>query len=253
MVDQERIAAGRAAERRKTIVYRSLIGFAVLVVAATVGWVVYRSQEPSGLPDPSRKPAANYLVPAGASKEGVTVGNASAPVTVDVYLDYECPHCRDFERKSADFFDQQLANGTVKVNYHPISILNGYSVWAASAAGCAVNEAATAPPVAGAQPGTPNEVFTRFTKEVYRRGGELNRGDLVAVGKTVGLVSPQFQQCVRSSTYQDWALGLTRYADAQKVPGTPAVAVNGKPVPKSKTMDKYVTDTKRAITTAAQK
>ena len=238
-VDSDRIAEHRAAQRRRTRIYRSLIAVVILLAAGTVGWVVYRSQLPSGLPDNSAKPPANYAVPAGATRDGVPVGQTDAPVTVDLYFDFRCPHCRDYERATAQYFDKQVEAGTVKMVYHPISIIDGYSVWAAAAAGCA----------------TETNALPRFTREVFSQQDQLNREELVAVGKNVDLTSPEFIRCVQDSKYQNWALGVTQAAEKAGVRSTPSVAVNGEAVvPRPRgSFEEFIDDTKRTVADAAAK
>ncbi|PZS08978.1 MAG: hypothetical protein DLM55_07255 [Acidimicrobiales bacterium] len=237
MVDQQRIAAHRSTQRRRSVTYRSLLGAGILLIAAVVGWVVYRTLQPSDLPDRTARPATHYAIPHGATREGVTIGQDNAPAKVDLYVDFECPHCRDFERAVGNYFAQQVQSGSVKLTYHPISILNGYSVWAAAAAGCASDK----------------DALPRFTTEVFKQNGRLTRDDLVKVGKLSGLDSPEFATCVRKSTYQDWALGLTNASDKAGVTGTPTVAVNGKqllPKPRS-SMEDFIEQLKHAIADAA--
>ncbi len=226
-VGRDRIAEHRVAQRRRTVIYRSLVAVAILLVAGTVGWVVYRSQLPE-LP-------ANYAVPAGATRAGVAVGKPDAPVTVDLYIDYQCPHCGDYEQATARYFEEQVEAGTVKVVYHPISILGDNSLRAAAAAGCATDQNAT----------------VRFTSEVFARGGEIDRETLIGVGKKIGLTSPKFAQCIQDGTYQDWALGVTRRADSEDVRGTPTVMVNGETVVARRSLETFVEDTKRAVADAA--
>jgi protein-disulfide isomerase len=212
-----------------------VIAVVIAVVVGTVGWVVYRNQLPSGLPDHEAKPPATYAVPAGATRAGVTVGQPDAPVAVDLYVDFECPYCRDYERTTAEYFDEQVQAGTVKLTYHPISFLSGYSVWAAAATGCA-SEANAVP---------------RFTTEVFAQDGRLDTEQLVAVGENVGLTSPEFAQCVRKSTYQDWALGVTQEAVKANVARTPTVAVNGEAIAAGRSLEEFVAKTQRAVTDAA--
>lgn len=237
MVDQQRIAAHRSTQRRRSMTYRSLLGAGILLIAAIVGWVVYRTLQPSDLPDRTAKPAAHYAVPHGATREGVTIGQDNAPAKVDLYVDFQCPFCRVFERATNDYFAKQVQSGSVKLTYHPISIHDGYSVWAAAAAGCASDK--------GALP--------RFTAEVFNQNGRLTRDDLVKVGKLAGVDSPEFATCVRNSTYKDWALGLTNASDKAGVTGTPTVVVNGKqllPKPGS-SMEDFIAQVKHAIADTA--
>ena len=112
------------------------IGAVVLVVALVAGLYVAWQ---------------NYAAPAEATypvaRDGVvvTAGNPAAPVTVDVYEDYLCPACKQFEQIYGDEITAALNDGRAKVNYHHIAILDdrsappGYSTRAGNAALCAAD------------------------------------------------------------------------------------------------------------------
>jgi len=87
------------------------IAAALLVVAGLAGWYAYQSQRPD-------RTAASAPPPAGADAAGVRIG--TGPVTVDVYLDFMCPHCRDFEDKAEDTLAKLVSDGTATVVYHSI-------------------------------------------------------------------------------------------------------------------------------------
>ncbi|WP_418606106.1 DsbA family protein [Georgenia sp. SUBG003] len=67
-------------------------------------------------------------MPANTSVEdgGISLGsemvagteNPDAPV-LDVYLDFACPHCADFEEVNADDIDSLVTAGEATVVYHP--------------------------------------------------------------------------------------------------------------------------------------
>ena len=107
---------------------------AVLLFAGAVGFGVYRAQRGAG----------DVTVPTGATPTGVTVGQASAPVTIDVYLDFQCPLCKAFEERAGSTIDELVAAGQAKVVYHPVAYLDRYSSTryasrAAQASGCAAD------------------------------------------------------------------------------------------------------------------
>jgi hypothetical protein len=103
------------------------------LVAGLVVWSVRGSGEAV---------APNYLVAADAGL--VIAGQATAPVTVDVYTDYMCPGCERFENAYRDELTEALNAGQVVLRHHPIAILDdrsippGYSTRAANAVLCAV-------------------------------------------------------------------------------------------------------------------
>src|SRR3954447_14291411 len=125
--------AGRKDNRVKVGI---IVAVVIVAVFATVYIVLNR---PWGSSQPV---AASY--PVAVDGVVVTAGQASAPVTVDVYEDFLCPFCERFETRNADALTAALNEGKVKVNYHALNILDarttppGYSTLAANAALCAV-------------------------------------------------------------------------------------------------------------------
>lgn len=239
MVAAERIAKQRAKEHRKTVIYRSLIALVLLAAAGVIGYAVYKSQGDDDLPNMYASPAAHYAVPSGANKEGITVGNADAPVTVDLYVDYQCPHCRDFEAIAAKPLNDYVDNGTIKVVYHPIAILSGYSVWGSAAAGCAADEGK----------------FREYSQALFDNQSEMRPAALAKLGKKVGLTSPKFQQCVKKVKYENWTLGMRKPAQREHVQGTPTVLLNHQdfsPNP-SETLKSFVNRLETQIDAAAKK
>ena len=239
MVAAERIAQQRAKEHRKTVLYRSLIALVLLAAAGVIGYAVYKSQGDDDLPNMYASPAAHYAVPSGANKEGITAGNADAPVTVDLYVDYQCPHCRDFEAIAAKPLNDYVDNGTIKVVYHPIAILSGYSVWGSAAAGCAADEGK----------------FREYSQALFDSQSEMRPAALATLGKKVGLTSPKFQQCVKKVKYENWTLGMRKPAQRENVQGTPTVLLNHQdfsPSP-SETLKSFVNRLKTQIDAAAKK
>ena len=57
----------------------------------------------------------------------VVVGDESAPTTITVYEDLQCPVCQAFEAATGDAVDRRSADGKVKVEYRPIAFLDDAS------------------------------------------------------------------------------------------------------------------------------
>ncbi len=202
------------ARRRRTIVV-SIVAAAVLVIAGLVGWGVYASQRPSG-----------YAVPthaAGGDDTGIAVSTGGA--TVDIYLDYLCPICKQFETEAQSALDSLAAQKKIALRYHPIAILDdrtnpaGYSTQAGSAAGCAAD----------------GGKFLEYTKALYAQqpaegSAGLPDDQLIQIGQSVGLTDPSFAQCVRDGRYKSWMAHNTDSAAGKNINGTPTVLVNGRQV-----------------------
>ncbi|MEL7976582.1 thioredoxin domain-containing protein [Isoptericola sp. F-RaC21] len=121
----------QARDRRNRIITLSVLAVA-LVALGVVVWVILQQGAKKNVDD---VPLADVTMPSTAQDDGgIPVGkdgaagteNADAPV-IDVYLDYMCPVCGQFEQVNADSIDQMVAGGDATVVYHPISILDNAS------------------------------------------------------------------------------------------------------------------------------
>lgn len=185
----------------------------VLLFAGAVGYGVYQSQ---------RHASDSVVVPANATATGVPIGSANAPTTVDIYLDFQCPVCKEYEQRSGATLDTLTSSGAARVVYHPVAFLDrvssGYSSRASAASGCA------------AQAG----VFEQFVRVLYANqppegGSGLPTEQLIALGQQAG-AGPGFAQCVNANTYAPWTAALTDEASKAGVNGTPTVKVNGRDI-----------------------
>jgi protein-disulfide isomerase len=204
-----------AEQRRKRTIVVSVVAAAVLVLAGIIGFAVYLNQAPP--PD--------FAVPAGASSDHTGIQVSSGPVPVDIYLDYQCPVCKQFEQSAQSTLDDLVAKKKIALTYHPIAILNdrsnppGYSTRAGSAAGCASD----------------GGKFLPYTKALYDKQPEegsagLSDDELVKLGTDVGLTDSGFASCVRAEKYSDWMAHNTDSAASKNINATPTVMVNGKSI-----------------------
>jgi protein-disulfide isomerase len=167
---------------------------------------------------PAHLPAS--ATPAG---DGVVIG--AGPVTVDVYIDFLCPFCRQFELSSGQALATMVADGLISLVYHPMNFLDEasttrYSSRAAAAAGCASD-------------GGRFLEYARalFVSQPPEGGPGLSDAELIQLGLSVGLPGQAFGERVLRGTYLDWAPYVTAMATARGVSATPTVLVDGAFVP----------------------
>lgn len=185
---------------------------AVVLFAALVGIGVYWNQRP-----------ADVVTPANSTASGTTVGNPSAPKTIDVYQDFQCPACKQFEQQSGSTVDQIVASGQAKVIYHPVAILDRaspdrYSSRASAASGCAADAGVFAPYLKLLYENQPTEGQPGLTDE-----------KLIALGEQAG-GGPGFAACVQSQKYAPWTAEVTEQASKDGLQGTPTVKVDGQQI-----------------------
>jgi protein-disulfide isomerase len=210
---REQIARER---RRRRTIWISVSAAAVLVLAGLIGWNVYESEQ--------RKQQIPFAVPRNASADlsGVTVPGGR--VTVDVYLDYLCPHCKALEQEAGETLNRLVSEQKATIVYHPLAFLdpastNEYSTRSAASSGCAADQ----------------DKFVDYSNALFARqpaegGPGLTDDELIQVAGTLGIVDPAFAQCVRGGRYRPWVNEVNTKASQRGVTGTPTVLVAGKQV-----------------------
>ncbi len=210
---REKVAQARAAEaararRRQRVIVGSVV-VAVLAVAALIGVAVQSN----------RTESAPVVLPVTATgtDNGITVGRADAPVTVDFYEDFQCPVCEELETALGPGIQQMIGDGRIKAVYHMMSFLGPESVRAANAA------------AAAAQEGKFKEYHDiLYANQPREHSSGYQNGTLTEFGASVGLTSPAFIDAVRDGTYNGYVAKVEDDASRRGVTGTPTVLVNGR-------------------------
>ena len=218
-----------AATRRRDNVLRIgiavVVALAIVAIAGIVQW--QRSRVDAGAAAPAGV-VSGYVKPGAAEQSaglgsGVGFGEENAPVVVEMFEDFSCPHCQEFEAEAEQMVNQQVATGKVRVVYYPVT-LSGFgrpTELAANAFACAADEGKARP--------MHDALYTNFNQE-------WTTDELVELGRSVGLTSGSFASCVREETFADWVRSIDETATDRGVTGTPTVFVNGgKPLPPDKT------------------
>ncbi|HEY3556088.1 MAG TPA: thioredoxin domain-containing protein [Kribbella sp.] len=188
----------------------------VLALAAGVGVQYYRGHSKVEVTS-SGRPEPTVITGPGTSGKGVTVGKAGAKVNIDLYLDFRCPHCAEFESDSGATIDKLVEDGTATLTYWPLQFVNPdasprlANAFAAAAA---------------------NGKALSFVDELY---GDFSKSwtsdQLIELGKQLGVGDAKYQQALQDNTYAGWLESVGKAADDRGVTGTPTVYVNGKQLP----------------------
>jgi protein-disulfide isomerase len=169
--------------------------------------------------------AAPDALPAGVTADGDGISVGHGPVTVDAYVDFLCPFCRQFEAASGAALKEMVGEQLITLVYHPLGFLDrlsttAYSSRAASASGCASDGGRFVP-----------YKDALFAVQPEEGGPGLSDEQLVAVGVEIGLPAEGFGDCVMRRRYLPWTAFMTERAFERGVSGTPSVFVDGVPVP----------------------
>jgi len=126
-----------AQDRKRDLAVR--LGLTTLVVLFAVGLVLYivMGNDKKGVNDTQAvRVTSNALI----KKDGTDEPKA----VLAIYEDFQCPHCRDFEKTFGSALNKIVESGAAAIDYNMVSILNatnkGYSMRAANAAYCVGDE-----------------------------------------------------------------------------------------------------------------
>ncbi|WP_030144686.1 thioredoxin domain-containing protein [Glycomyces sp. NRRL B-16210] len=222
----EALRRQQAAEAaRRKIVFGVAIGAAVVLIGGLLVVGILMNREPEyELNEPAAQVTDSF---------GVRLGDG--PVEIDLFIDYMCPACNQFESAYAAQIQAWLDEGSVTVNYHPLAILDRlsegseYSSRAAAAAVCAAD--------AGEQE------FLDYTLALYENQPAENTtgltdAELIAIGVDEVGLDDQWRSCVEAETYRGWVKKATAYAASEAgVSATPTAWVDGEAVENAKFAD----------------
>jgi protein-disulfide isomerase len=168
----------------------------------------------------SNRSNSTAAVPASVSAAdgyGIVL-NPNAKPTIDVYVDYQCPACKNFELINGGYLNEVIAQNKAKVVYHPMTFIGPESILAANAAACAADE---------------NE-FVDMNLALFQNqassenSGKWQNESLLNLGKSVGINSAKFEKCIKDGNYVKWTGNVSAASAKANVNSTPTIFVNGK-------------------------
>ncbi|MBM6589371.1 thioredoxin domain-containing protein [Brevibacterium sp. RIT 803] len=235
----------------KTILYVG-IGVVVVVVAAVVAVLIFQQSKPGMTP-------ANFVaggvsmakdgevvqpkqMPDGEESDLPTPADAGAKenaATVTVYLDFQCPGCKAFEDANTPTLEKLADEGSIVLEYKPVSILdrmssgNEYSTRAANSAACVVDS----------QPETVRDFFpAMYAQQPEEQGNGRTDEELLKVAEDAGVDTSKklqsdpeqtVESCVTDQSFKDFVEKTSTEALDNGVEATPWVLINGKQTDKT--------------------
>jgi protein-disulfide isomerase len=235
------VAAARGSRKDRS---RVIIAIVVVVVlaGAVIGGVLYEQHKANVaaqtiIPALTVAGSSKYPVSLDKTNATVLVGQPAAKVTVDMYEDFRCPVCKDFEDTNWPNIETQLEAGTLKVRYHLLNLLDNsnnpglYSITSAN----------TALAVAQADPAK----FIDFHYSLYQKqpaeGVEgWSQTQLSNLASRLGVSGGVFDQVVNDKTYNNQIQtnltnaendrNLWQTSSEGTAFGTPTIVANGKTI-----------------------
>jgi protein-disulfide isomerase len=157
---------------------------------------------------------------------GPTAGKPEAKVTLEMYEDFQCPHCLNFTLNFEQLiFQEYVIPGKIKVTFRQFPILGAESGNAALGAACAAAENKFWPYqkalfLVQADAG-------QLTKEQVDVG-RFSEQSLTDLATKLGMDGQAFDACLNAPATSDAVTADVRRGQTAGVPGTPGFVLNGK-------------------------
>jgi len=147
--------------------------------------------------------------PAGAA----TLGPATAPVTIVVFCEFQCPYCRRVQPTLRQLFDRYGQRLRLVYRHYPLA-RHQNAAKAAEAAECAREQ----------------DRFWPMHDRMFNQQERLAVADLKAHARAVGLEGEKFDACLDSGRHAARVRRDLAEAESYGSPGTPLFFINGRVV-----------------------
>ena len=213
-------AAARKAKRRRIL--QVLGGVVILgLVAAIVLVAVRAGNDDEKLPEVS----GEVIPPDNLTSSGtIPVGSADAPVVVEIYFDYMCPVCGQFEKANAEELSRLIEDGTVQVELRPLAFLDKFS-------NGTEYSSRTANDLAAVADAAPDRVWdfhdALYAEQPEENSDGLSDDEIASIAEDAG-VPADVVETFGDGTYRPWVASVTQDAlDQDWFTGTPTVLIDG--------------------------
>ncbi|WP_206518006.1 thioredoxin domain-containing protein [Rhodococcus sp. X156] len=204
--------------KRSTIIAGVVLALVAVVV---IGGVVNQSNQ-----NEARNEGYGHAQnsPVQVNQGVVRVGSDTAPVTIDIYEDYLCPVCAQFEKIYGQELAQATDEGKIAVRYHSLDFLNDasaskdYSTRAAAAALCVATTGD-----GRAYPAYHATLFDTENQPAERAGTDLSNDQLAELATQVG-ASAEAGPCITSGARIADAQAASQAGEAELAAAVGAVA-----------------------------
>lgn len=159
-------------------------------------------------------------IPIGA--DGAGTRNEGAP-ELDLYVDFMCPACGQFEQVNGEDITTAVENGEVTAVYHPLGFLDQMS----QGTQYSTRSAAAFATVATEAPDKAMDFLTALFAQQPKEGSKgLTDEEIAQIAVDAG-VPQEAADKIGDGTYTEWVATATEQASNDGVKATPTVKLNG--------------------------
>ncbi len=206
---KDQIAARRQQNRQRQMVLNlAIITGAALVILALI--ILYNRQMAASvvLPETKTRPTV----------EGKVMGDPNAPVTIEVFEDFQCPACKNFtDTVEPQLIETYIKTGKAKLVFRHFAFIGLESTQAANASMCASEQ---------------NRFWDYhdviFANQIGENIGSFSDRRLGLFAEQLGLDMDAFNTCMQNNTYASLINDEKVLGQQYGVNATPSIVVNGR-------------------------
>jgi protein-disulfide isomerase len=154
---------------------------------------------------------------------GPSRGQSDAPVTIVEFGDFQCPYCRQAESSLRTVLSRYPRQVRLVFRHLPLTQIHPNAQIAANAAVCAARQGE----------------FWQMHDALYADQAALNRNDLDATARRLGLDTQRFSTCLSDAATVTTIAADMKAADDLGISGTPYFFVNGRPIDGSVPVEQF--------------
>jgi protein-disulfide isomerase len=221
---QERRERMQRQQQRQRLITIGLITLGAALVVLAVIW-------------PQLRPVGEIVTVTPAALpnvDGLSLGDPNAPVTIDVFEDFQCPACRNFTESTEPLVIQNLvATGKARYVFHNYPFLDD------QAAGKESDQAANAAMCASEQNKFWEMHSILFANWNGENMGSFNDRRLQAMAESLELDMDAFNSCFSANKFEAEIQADLDLGEQMGVSGTPTVFVNDQRVGQPRQVASY--------------
>ncbi|MFN8421071.1 MAG: thioredoxin domain-containing protein [Anaerolineae bacterium] len=219
---KERREQERRRQQRQQTILLTVVGVALLVVVVGAILLTVFAPVEATVGDEFKSTYASILAK-GENYQGTTaegyyyVGNPDAPVVLEEFSSFSCPHCKDYHDQVLENIHDKIESGQVKLIYMPLTNFGPFdSTNMTKAAMCA------------GQQGKFWQMHDLMFDWQSRYGTGANDARRLSAGAAaLGLDQGTFDSCFNGSSLNDTLKKSAEEAAKRGVAGTPTLYLNG--------------------------
>lgn len=223
-MDPEKTRERAAQSQRQRWIVIGLIGLGAVLLVFAIVWTPVTPPGGTAVNAPAGPVILTATPVALPQAKGLSLGDPNAPVTIDVFEDFQCPACKYFtETIETRVIPDLIATGKERYVFHPYPFLDGGT----ASEGGESDQAASAAMCANEQDKFWEMHGTLFANWNGENEGAFSDIRLQAMAQSLGLDMKAFNDCFTARKYAADIQADMDLGAKMGVSGTPTVFVNG--------------------------